>query len=269
MRGLHVFTPRKALGRWRAGGVPSPALGGRWTCATPRALLPAPQRYYPQPDSRARSPGPRPAEPWRAHSGAPQPRTLRADQARGRRRPLQRVRWRDDPSARSPHGPPGDAAAQPRPPDAQAAATLSSGGASGSWTILCLSSVMLETPVLGRRERVPQPLGPAAQRSSPASAEQRAAPQRLPGPTAARPAVLELGPARCCSRPFTRAERNQPPQPWPASSFSREGPGTSAQAHRRHHGHRDPPMARTRQRGGALGAGQAERDGGGVPWIAT
>ena len=99
---------------------------------------------------------------------------------------------------------------RPRPPGA--AATLSSGGASGSRATLCLSSVMLETPALSSRCRVAQTPGPARGlcSASPELPKQSAATQRLACPTAAQPPALELGPARLSRRPFTRAELDQP-----------------------------------------------------------
>lgn len=147
-----------------------------------------------------------------------------AVQARCRRRPRQRVNEPDDPSARTP---PANLWGRRCPGRAHpgAAATLHSGGASGSRTALSLSSFMLETRAQRPRGRAAQPPAPAAERGRartplgrprPASPEQLTAPQRLAGPTEAGPPALDLSPTqhhrrRRRRRPFTGAEHERPP----------------------------------------------------------
>jgi len=106
----------------------------------------------------------------------PHPKTLGA--ARGRCRRRQRVRERDDTPARGPREPPG--APLPGRANPDAAATLSSGGASGSRTALCLSSVMLADP--GATSRQASSAAAGAGSSARVGADSaRPAPPRLSG----------------------------------------------------------------------------------------
>lgn len=146
----------------------------------------------------------------RGRSALPRPGASASTKGQGARRPF------CAPPANLPGAP-----RWPHPP--HAAATLSSGGASGSRTALSLSSFMLETPARRRRWRAAQPPERAAQQGArglhsagPAPPEQRTALQQLAGPTAARPPALDLGPTQRRSRPFTQAGRDRLP-PTPAS----------------------------------------------------
>lgn len=148
-----------------------------------------------------------------------------------------------------------------------AAATLSSGGASGSRTALSLSSLMLwrlrrdEAAGEQRSRRSGQLSRARADAARPAPPRLGPPEPRLAGPTAARPPALALGPTQRRGRlpPGRGATAFLPPRP--ASSFPEGTPAlpreASAHAHCRAHSPGDPPMTRLRQGGGAAGAGRS------------
>lgn len=200
-------------------------------------------------------PGFQPTAPSCALRRGSHPKTLGA--ARGRRRPRQRVRERDDPSAHGPRGPPGGAAARPRLPRRR------------RYLVLGRRVWLADRPLsqLGHAWRPRRDVAGGEQRSR-RSGQLRAGarglhsagpapPELLSGPTTARQQEVELGPAQRRRRPFTRAEHSRPATVRPARSTREERPGASAHAHRRHHGRRDPPMARIHQVGGVVGAGRS------------
>lgn len=252
MRGPDVSTPGRPRGGEILEGDP------KQPCEeSGRVQPPAPRRCHPQADPGARifrplmraPPGLPPKDPRRSPGPGPPSAATKGQRAR---RPL---------GARPPAGLRGTPL--PSRAHSDAAATLSSGGASGSRTALCLSSVMLgDTGTMSLqasstaagagssvRARV-DCAGPAPPRLS-----------RLQDPPQPGLSLWKSAPPSAAAAALSpgRSTVGLPQHP-PASSSPEEGPGESAHAHRRHYGPRDPPMARIRQEGGG-GGGGAERSG--------
>lgn len=194
--------------------------------------------------------------------GDPAAKDPRAAKARGRRPPPQKVKELDHPSCAC-HPRTSGRSRCPDRAQPDAAFTFSTGGASGSRTALSLSSFMLETrgDVAADKQRsrpsgklsAGRGRGRGLRSAEPAPPQQHTASQQLTGPRAAGPPALDLGPAQRRHRPFTGAEHSGPP-PAPPRSLLLPGPGSKRA---RAQGH--PPMARTRQGGGAVREGRGRK----------
>lgn len=196
----------------------------------------------------------------RGRSALPRPGASASTKSQGARRPF--------------CAPPANLPGAPRwPHPLHAAATLSSGGASGSRTALSLSSFMLETPARRRRWRAAQPPESSAAAGAGSSAGRALTPLSRPRP--ARAAHSSAAARRPHSSPATSPGPRPHPAPQPPfhpggarppssnpgqlASF-RRAPGTSAHAHSHSQGPGDPPMARFRQGGGAAKVGRSGVD---------
>lgn len=191
----------------------------------------------------------------RGRSALPRPGALASTKGQGARRPF------CAPPANLPGAP-----RWPHPP--HAAATLSSGGASGSRTALSLSSFMLETPARRRRWRAAQPPERAAQQGArglhsagPAPPEQRTASSAAARRPHSSPATSPGPRPHPAPQPPFHPGGARPPSSNPGQLASfRRAPGTSAHAHSHSQGPGDPPMARFRQGGGAAKVGRSGVD---------